>query len=237
MSETATTEAPPPRKRFPNYTTTPPGGWRYAVPEVGNKIVGPFSSWIQLKDNITARYGSAGYAVPPDIFEKVQDYICEQEPEHCGEPGRVGMFSGPSEKATFHTFHAAAQCIQTLVSHRAGSGERPDMELQEKRAKVCAACPENQSVQGCSMCNFKTLNGLIKKIVGAKVTSVDKELKYCAVCHCSTAAKVATKHQAIWNHMPDKQKARLPREGVDGAKLTCWLIQEHEEQEAKYQQA
>lgn len=227
------------KKRFPNYVQTPPGGWRYAVPEVGGKIVGPFSNWPQLLDNLKVRYRSAGYTIPPDIHDRVQDYICQEQPEYCGEPGQVGVFSGPTEKATFHTFHAAMQCLQTLVSHRAGSGERPDMALQEQRAQVCAACPENQDVAGCSMCNIKSLGGLIKKLVGAKVTSVDKQLKFCAVCHCSTAAKVATKHQAIWSHMPDRQRDRLAREGEPAtngeiSKVTCWILKEHEEQEAKY---
>jgi hypothetical protein len=216
------------RKRFANYSDTPPGGWRYAVPEVGSKLVGPFTNWPQLLENLKVRYNAAGYPIPSNIYDKVQDYICEQQPEYCGEPGTVGMYSGPSEKATFHTFHAAMQCLQTLISHRAGSGERPDMELQEARAKVCVECPENQDTQGCSMCNVKALSGMIKKLVGAKVTSVDKRLKFCAVCHCSTAAKVATKHEAIWKHMPERQKANLPS--------TCWLIVEHEAQEAKYEQ-
>src|SRR6188474_974395 len=70
---------------FPNYVNTPPGGWRYVVPETG-KTIGPFSNWKQLRDVLAGHYMSAGYDMPGDIFEKVEAQICNNFPEYCGEP-------------------------------------------------------------------------------------------------------------------------------------------------------
>lgn len=198
---------------LPNLTNTPPNGWRYRVPHT-NHLVGPYSGWPQLRDNIAAHYRAAAYELPPDLFDKVHAYICEQEPNYCGDP--VTAPAGHDYlAATKHTFHAAIQCLRTLVSHRAGSGERPTDAQQEQRAQVCAACPENSPIQQCSVCSWATLKGLVEKLAGARPTTVDAKLQFCGVCHCSTKAKVATKHDAIWKFMSEGQKQRLP--------APCWI--------------
>lgn len=211
-------------RALPNTVTTPPGGWRFKIPETG-KVIGPFSGYKQLADQLGTYYFSTGYPPPKDLFNVVQEYICAEQPEYCGAPAPESSI-GRAYKETKHTFHMALQCLNTLVSHRAGSGERPSFELQEKRAAVCVQCPMNQDTQACSVCNLRTLGGLIKKLVGAKVTSYDSRLKFCAVCHCANAAKVATKHEAIWAHMPERQREALPP--------TCWLVTEQKEKEASY---
>ncbi len=203
-------------RTLPNLTNTPPNGWRYVVPETGKRI-GPFSGWVQLREQLAAHYKTAGYNMPGDIFERVQTAICDAEPAYCGDEDAAPA-PLPLMAATRHTFHAAVQCLSTLMSHRAGSGERPSLDVQESRARVCAACPENTDVQGCSVCSWNTLKGLIEKLAGAKKTSVDAQLKFCGVCHCSTKAKVATKHEAIWTHMPERQRKALP--------ASCWILTE-----------
>lgn len=204
-------------RSLPNLSTTPPNGWRFVVPETGKRI-GPFTGWVQLRDQLAAHYHAAGYEMPADIFQLVVAYICDQEPTYCGDEQAVPAAPQGLLTATRHTFHAAVQCLSTLMSHRAGSGERPSAELQEQRARVCVVCPANTDVQGCSVCNWRTLKGLIEKLAGAKPTSVDSQLKFCSVCHCSNRAKVATKREAIWSHMPEGQKKALPAE--------CWLVTE-----------
>ena len=212
---------------LPNLTNTPPGGWRYVVPET-SKTIGPFTGWVQLKMNLEAYYATIGYPVPADLFAKVEEQICAANIEYCGE-SYSGMVVGKAVAGAKHTFHAAVQCLGTLISHRAGSGEKPALELQEARAQVCVACPNNTDITPCSVCNISVLKNLIQKLVGAKKTSVDAELKYCSVCHCANSAKVATKREAIWKHMPDWQKKGLPP--------TCWIMVEEKAQEAKYEQA
>jgi hypothetical protein len=213
--------------KLPNYTNSPPGGWKYLVPETG-KTIGPFSGWKQCSEILRGHYLSAGYEMPKDIFEKVEAQICGNFPEYCGEPpkGYVERFIA-GVKSAYHTFHNAKQCLITLVSNRAGSGERPSQELLDSRAKTCSECPMNLPIIECSTCNMATLNSLIQKLAGAGKTMYDDKLQFCAVCHCNLKAKIATKHEAIWTHMAREQKERLPREGVNGSTITCWLISEN----------
>ena len=199
---------------LPNTTNTPPGGWRYTVPETQYKTPG-YSSWPQLRGILQSHYTAAGYSVPDGLFEKVEAQICEAHPDYCcNDPTLVQRFVSGA-KSISHTFHTALSCMATLMSNRAGSGERPTQILADARAAVCAACPENGDIEPCNHCNINTLNRLIEKLVGAHKTSSDASLKFCQVCHCNLRAKVWTKHEAIWNHMKDKTKARLPE--------TCWL--------------
>jgi hypothetical protein len=157
--------------------------------------------------------------MPGDIFERVEAQICSNYPEYCGEPpqGYVERFAA-RVKSAYHTFHNARNCLATLVSNRAGSGERPSQALLEARAGTCSECLMNLPIQDCSTCNKTALNSLIQKLVGAGKTQYDSQLQYCAVCHCNLRAKIATKHEAIWRHMPQAQKDRLP--------ASCWLITE-----------
>lgn len=196
------------------------------VPETGRRT-GTFSSWPQLERVLKDHYSSAGYEMPKDIFDKVEAQICANYPEYCGDP-ETGFMDRVTDAIgnLRHTFQNARQCLVTLVSNRAGSGERPTQELLEARAAVCVECPMNQELQSCSHCNSDTLNGLVEKLAGARKTPYDSKLKSCAVCHCHLRAKIATKHEAIWNHMNKAQKDALPREGINGSTITCWIVSE-----------
>ena len=197
-------------------TNTPPGGWRYLVPETG-RTIGPYTGFAQLRDNLASHYSASGYAMPSDILDKVEGQICSHTPEYCEESNIISRVASTMRRLS-HTFHTAHQCLVTLVSNRAGSGEKPTMELASERAATCAACPMNRQVEGCSGCNFAALNSLVEKIVGGAKTPSDNHLKFCAVCHCNLRAKVWTKLKAIELGMSEAQRADLPP--------TCWIITE-----------
>lgn len=203
-------------RSLPNRVNSPPGGWQFVAPETGHRI-GPYNGLVQLTENIRAYYKSVGYPMPTNILALVEQQICDNNPTYCGDL-EPRTFVQRAVKDVKHTFHAAVQCISTLVSHRAGTGERPALEDQERRAQVCVVCPKNQPIQKCSTCSNKQLNTMIEKIAGAKRTSVDAQLQYCEVCHCGLRAKIATMHSAIWNFMPESQKEALPE--------TCWILTE-----------
>lgn len=211
---------------LPNLTNTPPGGWRYTVPETGI-VRGPFSGWHQLYDDLKSHYQATGYKIPENIFDLVEQSICKDFPEYCGAPTSFIQRVGNALKSMGHTFNAAHRCLITLVSHRAGSGERPSQQQINARAEVCASCPMNQDLEFCSTCNIATLNRLVQKIAGSMTTPFDAQLKSCAVCHCNLKAKIATKHEAIWNFMPEDQKKLLPE--------TCWIKTEFAAKEKLYE--
>jgi hypothetical protein len=156
--------------------------------------------------------------MPENIFDLVEQSICAEFPEYCGATPSFVRRVIDGVKNASHTFHAAHRCLITLVSHRAGSGERPSQELANARAAVCADCPMNQEIHACSHCNIATLNRLVEKLVGKITTPYDSQLKACAVCHCNLRAKISTKHEAIWRFMSLGEKKQLP--------ANCWIITE-----------
>jgi len=202
------------KQHLPNLTNTPPNGWRYIVPETGH-LVGPFTGWAQLYQNLKLHYDAAGYDMPEDIFDKVEAQICENYQEYCGGgPSLFKRFVG-GVAGLSHTYHNAFQCLATLISNMAGGGERPDQTLADSRAAACVECPENGEIEGCTHCNMKTLRHAIERIVGSRKTPSDGALKFCKVCHCNNKAKIWVKHEAIWKFTSDANKKRLPE--------TCWL--------------
>src|SRR5438105_1111133 len=98
---------------LPNTTTTPPGGWKFTVPETG-KTIGPFTGFVQLRGVLKDYYATVGYPMPSDIFERVETQLCMANPDYCAE-AYPGMSFGKAVAGTKHTFHAAVQCLATLM--------------------------------------------------------------------------------------------------------------------------
>jgi hypothetical protein len=61
-------------------------------------------------------------------------------------------------------------------------------EEAERRAAICAACPQNIEVTGCTGCHniVNTITGFL----GNRATGYDDQLKGCRVCGCSNRAQV-----------------------------------------------
>lgn len=207
---------------LPNITNVPPGGWEYKIPETGKVVSG--SNLNDIRGKIDSQLIGGGYQIPVDINQKIEAYMCglERMNGYCEERPTSIFDTAPKSLTAagnlYHTFHAAVQCLRTLITHRGGTGERITQEQAETRAAVCATCPKNTTVSGCSKCNDGVIGQLINKIVGAGKTSRDGELKFCEVCHCNLSAKIWTKHEAIFKHMPEGQKKSLPE--------SCWILTE-----------
>ncbi|MAE87949.1 MAG: hypothetical protein CMB80_34760 [Flammeovirgaceae bacterium] len=63
-----------------------------------------------------------------------------------------------------------------------------DQEEADRRAAICAQCPKNVKIEGCTGC-FRLLQK-VKDAIGESKTSSDHLLKGCEVCACSLQAKV-----------------------------------------------
>lgn len=204
--------------RLPNHDTVPPGGWRYLVPETGKIVKGP--SMMDLIRAVRDHMHGNGYTMPHDIAVKIEDYMCEQMPNYCGN---VGFRSVPSKtnadpKNPYHTFHHLMQCLKTLISHRAGGRQSITPQIATTRAQDCVGCVNNVKITECSTCNSTLAKRTVQKLAGSGVTEFDSQLQACAICHCDNRAKVWTSHDAIWKHMPQAQKDKLPE--------NCWIFKE-----------
>lgn len=203
-----------PVRQLPNRTYAPPGGWRYTVPETGQRFRGV--SDYQLKCELEAHYRANQLQIPSDLDARIEQFVCEQEPDYCtdahGQPVRDGR------RSFVHEITTVLQGTRTLFAWMAGGRQLVDASLSERRASVCVACPMNQEPEGCTSCNAKTTREVVTQIVGTRQTSLHNQLKACKVCSCWLAAKVQLPHAVLWNHMPPALKEQLP--------ASCWLVTE-----------
>lgn len=209
--------------QLPNRTTTPPGGWRYRVPETGQEFPPKGTFWVapdQLMNALRKHYQANGYVEPPDLLWRVEQYICGQIPGHCveasGLPAHQPAYGAPS------TFHTVMQGTRTLVSWAVGGFQRVPVEHAEARASVCATCPENVIPKGCNGCNLNSMRELVGRIVGTRRHAYSDALKdrACRICQCGLEAKVQLPFDVMWPHMPEAQRVALPS--------YCWLLKEAE---------
>lgn len=119
----------------------------------------------------------------------------------------------------------AAAGVGVVLDWLGDSLEPVALDLAEKRAAVCAGCPQNgrpdffQKLLGMAASGVKQLIEL-KNDLELK-TSVDDKLKYCGACDCVITLKVHAPMAHIKAHTRDEVKAKLdPR---------CWMLKEWDE--------
>lgn len=204
-------------KHLPNLTNAPPGGWRYRVPETGQKFEG--ASLSGLIENLKAHYHANGYELPDSLPALIEAYVCGEVGEYCdGNASSLPKTERVTGGGLAHTFHVVLQGTKTLISWVAGGGERVSQALADERAATCATCPENVNPEGCTGCNIAELLRIGEKVAGTRKTTSDASLNACRVCSCLLKAKVWIPHKNLWPHMSEEQKLRLPQ--------ACWLVKE-----------
>lgn len=205
---------------LPNKTNSPPGGWRYRVPQTGQLFTGV--SEHQLLVQLEHHYRATGYTKPTNLKELVEEFICSAIPDYCtgNEPARpVGGFS-------FHTVIQGTRTIGSwlLSSFAKGARQYVPQAQADARASVCAtgvnggSCPFNDQPEGCTGCNSGAMKETLRFVVGDRHTAFDNQLKSCRVCNCGLFAKVHLPHAVLWDNMPLDQRAKLPD--------WCWLVKE-----------
>lgn len=84
-----------------------------------------------------------------------------------------------------------------------GEGPLVDQATAESRARICAACPANVTVHGCSSC--ADAPNKIAEIRGASHTEADTVLKSCGVCKCSNRAQVWVRAELLADGVSEDQ--------------------------------
>ena len=201
-------------RQLPNKTYAPPGGWRYKVPETGQLFRGV--SEYQLLCELEAHYRANQLKKPDGLSDKIEAFVCEQEPDYCtdqhGQPVQDG------KRSIFHEIRNVLQGTATLLAWKVKGEPLVPATLADERAAVCASCPMNAEPQGCSSCNAKVLKDAVEAVVGSRQTSFHNQLKSCKVCSCALPAKVQLPISSILRFMPQTQLDLLPQ--------PCWINKE-----------
>lgn len=165
---------------FVNKTdATPNGGWRYTHPVTGMKF-GSIVYGVLL--TLVQKHCKANN-LPFDLAT-FEDELCKQA--HNGGNCAEGTKEYPVQpKRT--TIDDAASFISVAKEWMKDRDFVPQEEA-ERRAEICAACPENQQIAGCSAC--RNLVGRLTQLLGQRRTKQDSKLQGCRVCGCSNVAQV-----------------------------------------------
>lgn len=166
---------------------TAPGNWRYTHPTTGmkfNEIV-----YAVLVTKVMKHCMANGLTFDLGTFE---DELCRQinAPSVCSE----GMRGKPRPVQKRTTIDDAAGFIRVAGEWMKGREFVPQEEA-ERRAAICAECPENQRIEGCSGC--RNLVGRLTQFLGRRKTQQDAKLQGCRVCGCSNIAQVHIPLEAL----------------------------------------
>lgn len=122
--------------------------------------------------------------IPFDIA-KFEDHLCRNlgDTSVCSEGTRE--HPKPDKRTTIDD---ATAFIKVAGEWMKEGHEWVPQEEAERRAGICATCPENQLIAGCSGC--RNLVGKLTGLLGGRKTTQDSKLQGCRVCGCSNVAQV-----------------------------------------------
>lgn len=168
--------------RLNNPDLVPAGGWRYEDPSNGVIIKG--GSLSQLSKRVGLDRLKRG--VPAgDVLGDITDYLCSIQ-----QPGsklcsffNEDKVTGPRRKYNIEDVKSYLKAITTTVKKGVVTQEEAN-----RRAGICTMCHHNKQLPGCTGCS--NISDAVFKVIGAKTTPMDPNLKECGICGCSLKAKV-----------------------------------------------
>lgn len=211
--------------RVKNQAETPPGSWRYMVPET-QRLIGPKPSLRDLMVEIRNHYRANELLMPTDIEQRVHSYMCALIPSHlCGHASGLNLIQAAKDAVI--VFSTVVQGTMTigewfLKGRIQGKEELVSKVQANSRALICASCPYNVTVGGCAPCVAGQMANAIKRVVGNANTDHDHRLNACRLCGCSLKAKVWFPLGLLLKHMTEPQKNSFPE--------FCWLKLERVDQ-------
>ena len=166
----------------------PGNEWRAIVPDTDTVFTAP--SRHQLIPKVAAHLRGNGLPpmIDPDV--EIEHYICssmgeEERARRClfcpefGTPAPVPVATGLADVVGFLDFALKNGFAQV------------SQEEAERRARICAMCPLNVPVSGCTICDIaRTMVDKASALLAGRTTEVDSKLQACAACGCQLKTKV-----------------------------------------------
>ncbi len=223
----------------------PPGSWQILIPEIGMKKpeTGSFTHCVNFVMGVVR--GNKFLAEKhgwSTTREWAEAYVENQNVARCQAHGWTGFLILDGEPVPLpereipegddvkknHSGGVAGAGKQLAAGVRIlldwlGSGGKPvDLTLAEKRASICATCPQNNGGDWRKLFT-QPIADKIRKQVELKnemklVTGQDKALTVCQACACPLQLKVWTPLEHVSKHTDEPTRAKLdPR---------CWITAE-----------
>ena len=190
---------------------SPPGGWKYTVPETGVTITAQF--WVLLKPLVVKHLRANGVEVDDERELLIEHGACvETKP-----PGSWCAKRPPKPvdgKLPFLTLAVAERFIKTVwqvVKER----KFVPREEAERRLAICMSCPLAMSIGGCESCTT-LYKKMVEMLANKNPLTVEPGKEFCGACGCLILAKTA-----IPNITLDRAEgATKPRYA-----LGCWRLE------------
>ena len=183
----------------------PPGGWKYRVPETGVLIQG--GSFIQLNEFVAKHYTDNAMAVPANLHDMVLEYACKNG-ANCDFDGvQVSKTSGKKSLNIGDVIRFSRTYVDALLR-----GDKVSQEEANRRAAICAECPSNKPLEGCSSCNSRGLRDFVRFMSQHGSTAMDDRLNSCEYCGCFIRSMVWFPLESLKRF--DNDNSQLP--------ANCW---------------
>lgn len=78
--------------------------------------------------------------------------------------------------------------VRSMTNWVSSGGGMDSQDAAERRAQICAQCPYNVDVAGCSWCSGLVTASL--SLLSGRSTALDSQLKHCKICGCANRAAV-----------------------------------------------
>lgn len=194
-------------KKLKDNSKEPHGGWKYEQPETGMV----FRNMIRAKLVIDVKNHRMQKGIEVGNVEAdIEDFICRnQRPGVCVE-GEVTAV----KKSGFNVNDVRS--FGESVAHILKSGRVVAPSEADRRARICADCPMNDTLAGCSACSG--IATFIFSLLGSRKTASDKHLKSCGACGCPLKAKV-------WITKGDLEQKQQIQAAMDIYPSHCWMKQ------------
>ena len=173
--------------RIEDTMQSPPGGWRYEQPETGFVVQG--SGFVDLCAKI--RLHRASISTPAgDPASDIHAWVCAKYPDICKIPPTS------AEKTSFSVADVKAflDAVREIGIKKGGTAFVPQEEA-DRRAAICIQCPHNKKIPGCYGC--ESIGKFVVLAIGNRASKWSDKLRQCAICGCSTEAKVHVSKEVI----------------------------------------
>jgi hypothetical protein len=165
-----------------NKMETPMPAWVYTQPETGFTI--RTIVWNDLLNKVRLHRLANGIPCNPGWVEEFEDEVCKAMKLSGRWCELVGTKTTTKRGVSFSDVTNFLRVLSAWMPKK----EWVDQQEAERRAAICAACPHNVEVSGCSACS--NIVGTITGFLGKRATGQDAKLKGCNVCGCSNRAQV-----------------------------------------------
>lgn len=198
---------------IPDLATSPPGGFEWTEPSTGAKF--KHYDWIAFSDQVREHRLGNNIPMSPSWQEELVDQLCKQNAVRWQGVCRRAKEGQVYRKLDFGAAMSFGNLIRKwFKSWASGEPAFVPQEEAERRASICAGCPNNREITfSCGACMNAVL-AVIALIVGKRKTEYDIRLGACLICSCALKPAV---------HVPlDIQHAGLTEDIKEEFKQVPW---------------